>query len=164
MLDEWSKRWYVGGYSGDDVQRTLRFWTTEGVLSEEKQTRGSKLHGFHRTYFPNGELQEESHYEDDVRAGPYRRILPAPGLYADVRIREERGAFSGERAIGVWEYLDERGEVVRTADLGVAEIDAASPAFDRRGATVERWREVARDPAAAHKTGQAKPAPARARA
>jgi antitoxin component YwqK of YwqJK toxin-antitoxin module len=161
-LDEWSGRWYVGGYSGDEEQRTLRFWTTEGVLSEEKQTRGSKLHGFHRTFSPKGELAEEAHYVDDLRAGAYRRILASP-LYSDARIREERGTFSGELAIGTWEYLDERGNVVRTADLGVGEFDAAtSPALDRRAATAERWREIARELAAGHRTGEAMLAFARA--
>jgi antitoxin component YwqK of YwqJK toxin-antitoxin module len=164
-LDEWSKRWYVGGYSNDDQQRTLRFWTTEGVLSEEKQTRAAKRHGFLRTYSADGRLEEESHYEDDVRSGPYRRVLPAPSIYTDARIREERGAFAGELAVGTWEYFDERGAVVRRADLGVADVDpASSPAFDPRGAGVERWRQVARDLAAAKRTGEAMVALARAAA
>jgi antitoxin component YwqK of YwqJK toxin-antitoxin module len=164
-LDEWSKRWYVGGYSNDDEQRTLRFWTTEGVLCEEKQTRAAKRHGFLRTYSADGRLEEESHYVDDVRSGPYRRMLPAPSIYADVTIREERGTFDGELAVGVWEYLDDHGTVVRTADLGSAAIEAASsPAFDPRGAGVERWRQVARELAAAHRTAEAMVALARAAA
>jgi antitoxin component YwqK of YwqJK toxin-antitoxin module len=164
-LDEWSHRWYVGAYSSDEEQRTLRFWTIDGVLSEEKQTRASKLHGFHRTFSPSGELVEEAHYRDDVRSGPYRRMLHEPSPYTDARIREERGVLEGDLALGVWEYLDARGSIVRTADLGIAEVaPPTSPAFEPKAAPAERWREVARALAAAHRTGEALIALARASA
>jgi antitoxin component YwqK of YwqJK toxin-antitoxin module len=164
-LDEWARRWYTVVQSSDEERRSLRFWSSDGVLCEERQTWAGKLHGVVRTYDVKGALAEEAHYENDVRRGPYRRVKPAPGVYADRRIREERGSFGGELAVGVWEYFDESGEVVRTADLGVAELDAAtSPAFHPKSASPERWRQIACDLTAAHRTGEALLALARASA
>ena len=162
-LDELSHRWYTFEYNERDEEGFYRFWAADGTLAEEKETRSGKLHGKVRTYLPTGGLKEETHYEDDKRSGAYRRVLPGPGPYADSRIREERGTFSSELATGSWQFLDEHGNVIRTADFGAPHIEIeTSPAFERRALTAEGWRDVARDLASTHRTGEALLALARA--
>jgi antitoxin component YwqK of YwqJK toxin-antitoxin module len=155
-LDEWSKRWYTGGFSSDDTQAMLRFWSTAGALAEERQTVSGKLHGVLRYYAPSGDIEEESHYEKDVRTGSYRRLVKDRGIYADGRIREERGAYLGELARGRWEFLDDDGQVIFTAELGEPDVDVGrSPAFETRALSRESWRERAGELVRTHRLGEA---------
>jgi hypothetical protein len=132
--------------------RTLdRWWTAEGVLFEEEE-RLADGRRVTRVYDPTGVVREERGVDGEGRlAGPYhRRFAPAgvpgaqaeetgpketvgaPSPYADPRIREERGSFEAGQPVGVWTFLDEAGEVVRTVDRGIAvatTLAELSPAF-----------------------------------
>jgi hypothetical protein len=92
-------------------------------------------------------------------------MLGAPGIYADPRIREERGTKTNGLVSGDWQFLDEDGRAIRTCDLGIPATDLAiSPAFERVARTDEEWRGMAAQLLSAHRSGEALCAFARAAA
>ena len=165
ILDPFSRRWFAGGFSEDAQPRVQRFWSVEGTLVEERESQSGKLHGWVRSFFPTGKLREEAHYREGLRSGPYRRVLADSGIYSDLRIHAERGTMSSDRATGVWEFLDEKDAIVRSADFGASDIDVeSSPAFDKGALSIERLRELAIELTASHRTGEALVVTARAAA
>ena len=137
-LDDITNRWMAGSFDQLGQPRgTFRFWSREGALVEERDFReGSAI--AERRYAPDGTLVESLGWlERDgkgARHGAYvRRFAAGANLYADERVREERGAFDEGRACDVWTLHDERGTVLHQRDLGRALDDAElrrSPALE----------------------------------
>ena len=127
--------------------RERRFWTGAGVLARELEFDGCRRTA-ERTYDGSGDVLESASFASDGRRqGPYRRrFTPATSPYADPRIREEVGSFSGGQPVGVWRFLDEARAVVREVDRGVAREIApgALVLADQPGLTAQDWRDRAR--------------------
>jgi len=124
-LDEFSKRWYVRRFTETgELDGPFRSWSANGTPIEEATFTCGKRHGLCRLFSETGELREEAHYQNGLYSGTFRRILPFPSIYADQRIREERGTMSNDLATGEWQFLDEQGRTVLTADLGIARGEA----------------------------------------
>jgi hypothetical protein len=111
-----------------------RIWNGAGVLCEENDFAAGRR-GATRSFDAAGALAEAQALDGEGRRhGDYFRSIPAeaPPHYADVRIRSERGGFAHGRAVGLWTFLSEDGEVLRSADRGTAfasEAVTTSPAF-----------------------------------
>jgi len=110
------------------------FWTLEGRPLDERQWFPDG-HWVTRIFDDTGAVKEEMGMDPQrQRVGPYfRRLDPdAPAVYADPRIRQERGTFENGQAVGTWTFLDAAGEVVRVIDRGspvTAAVVETSPAF-----------------------------------
>jgi antitoxin component YwqK of YwqJK toxin-antitoxin module len=111
-----------------------RFWTETGAPTAETEF----VRGFRRvarTFDAAGRIAEACEFsEDGARHGDFVRRFPAEAesLYADPRIREERGTFERGQAVGSWTFLDAGEREVRTVVRGSAFADGAeatSPAF-----------------------------------
>ncbi|HEY8923792.1 MAG TPA: hypothetical protein VIU64_05375, partial [Polyangia bacterium] len=142
------------------------FWTREGRPLDERQWYPDG-HWVTRIFDATGAVMEESGVDPQRRrVGPYfRRLAPdAPAVYADPRIRQERGTFAEGQAVGTWTFLDEAGEVVRVIDRGspvAANVVETSPAFAPE--LPDGWA-TARDLAAGGRVREALCAAARAAA
>ena len=66
---------------------------------------GGKWHGPSRSWYPNGRLQQEGHYENGFMTGLWTFWFPSGEIAA-------RGRYERDRKSGVWEYFDEGGAVV----------------------------------------------------
>jgi len=111
-----------------------KFWTLDGQPLDERQWFPDG-HRVTRIFDAAGAVKEETGMDEQGRrVGPYfRRLDPeAPAVYADPRIRQERGTFEGGQAVGTWTFLDADGGVVRVIDRGSAvapTVVETSPAF-----------------------------------
>ncbi len=164
-FEETSRRWREGGYNGKGERDGLfRWWATEGALLEERHFLAGKEHGTSRWFSEPGDLQDESHFQEGKRCGPYFRHC-GPDVYADARIRSQRGSFKDDLVSGRWDFLGDDGNVVASTDLGVPLGDASSsPAFARTARSADGWTQVARALRDEHRTGEALCALARAAA
>ena len=165
-LEESDRRWHLGAYGAKGERNgVFRTWSTGGVLLEETSYAKGKLHGTTRLFDEAGVLTEASDFESGERTGRYEKLRVAPGVYADDRIRRERGAFTRELATGIWEYMDEGGTVLLRKNLGPAFAGPAqSSAFDRMARKPRAWLDLASELTRAGRTGEALCAHARAAA
>jgi len=155
-LDEFSKIWYVRRFVEGELDGPFRSWSAEGTPLQEATFSRGKLHGTHRLFSETGELREEAEHVNGLRSGRFRRILAAGTPYADPRIREERGTMAEDLVIGEWQFLDERGALVRTAHFGIRCDDLAqSPALARAGRTADEWQALAHELSTARRPGEA---------
>jgi hypothetical protein len=150
--------------------RSERIWNAAGLLCEENDFAGGRRDAT-RSFDAAGALAEAQTLDGDGRRhGEYFRRIPAdaPPHYADARIRSERGAFEHGRVVGLWTFLSEDGEVLRSADRGTAfasEAVATSPAFQPEasgGGDAAAWWALAKQLRADRRLREALVAAARA--
>jgi hypothetical protein len=97
-----------------------RSWGEDGTLKEETAYTGGGAR-IVRTFDADGRLRQECGFgADDRPDGAFYRRFPdgEPGLYADARIRQERGAYTGGQATGRWTFMDAEGQTLRVVDRG----------------------------------------------
>jgi hypothetical protein len=141
-----------------------RFWTQAGTLVEDTafDPDGTRVV---RQFDDEGRLHQEGGFTADQRpTGPFYRRFPGPEAvpYADVRIRQERGAYEEGQAVGSWTFLDEEGGILRTVDRGVAWRGDGTAGLSAAVPADGDWSALARSLAAAGRVREAFVAAARA--
>ncbi|HTA18657.1 MAG TPA: hypothetical protein VK989_05160, partial [Polyangia bacterium] len=121
--EERRDQWVLSTFAEGLPDGVWRRWSREGVLRERDEYRAGKAHGLWQRFDASGALADETRWVDGRRGGPCRRVGVPTEMYEDARVREERGAFDRDQAVGAWTLLDDAEQILHTRALGAA-LDA----------------------------------------
>lgn len=77
-----------------------------GIIKFKGQFRFGERHGHWMSFFPNGDMWSEMHYDKGLREGP-NKVMRENGhvFYA--------GFFKADKQDSIWDYYDEQGKIVK---------------------------------------------------
>lgn len=90
-------------YKNGKLQGMVRFYYTNGKVSQEIEWENHKKQGLWKQYYPSGSLRLSAHYRNDQLYDSYLVY------YANGK-PEVRGEFLDSQSHGIWSYFDESGE------------------------------------------------------
>lgn len=88
-------------YTGDYVDKY-----PSGVVKFRGQFRFGERHGHWLSFFPNGELWSEMHYDKGLREGPNN-------VYNEKGMMLYSGFYKNDRKDSIWTYYDSTGHVAQ---------------------------------------------------
>ncbi len=91
-------------YTGDYIDRY-----PSGIIKFRGQFRFGERHGHWLSFFPNGELWSEMHYDKGLRDGPNKVMRPnGTVLYT--------GFYKNDKQDSIWDYFDESGKLAKKVE------------------------------------------------
>ncbi|HVO29226.1 MAG TPA: thiol reductase thioredoxin, partial [bacterium] len=132
--------WVLAEVDGKGVRNgARRVWTAAGTLAEDGSWKDGERDGRFRWWDEDGALERMADLRAGRKDGRWWTRVP-PGTYADPRIRQEKGGFHEDFAVGPWNFSDERGHTVRVLDFGVpVAVSLESPVFEDRERAAQEW-------------------------
>lgn len=131
-MDRGGYRYYAAGAS-TPFSGVLYSKHSNGQISSWQEYEDGIGQGTWINYYENGNFKEIGHYEQNRVEGEIRKFHPngelkAKGTYKDWRIK-----------IGLWEYYDNAGRLVKTADYGERGNIEEVQEYYRRGEISYSW-------------------------
>lgn len=126
LFDEWGKKIAEGAYVNEKREGKWIFFSNNVKISEEEFSEGRK-HGISRTYYPTGEVLEESEWENGTREGNYRVFFKNGKPYMQCKFSngkrnglclsyfqngriEMEATYKNNLRHGEWKFYNEHGE------------------------------------------------------
>jgi len=129
MYDDNGKLIAEGKYNGK-LKEGLWVYSNKGKKVAEETYKNGKKEGVSKSFFENGSISEEKHWNNDVENGVWRQYYPNGKKRLETRIDngmrnsvyylyyqngmlEIRGKYKNDRMEGKWIYYDKKGKVVK---------------------------------------------------